>query len=85
MYGRFLHLILLAFNALAIEGLSAISSSNQSASVKKENAIAFILVASQVILLGPIAGYFSKKIFLLLQNVQNFLLYCPNMHFFSLL
>ncbi|CAK7325247.1 unnamed protein product [Dovyalis caffra] len=45
--GGLLHLILLAFNALAIQGLSAVSSTNHLASAKEKNAVAYVLVASQ--------------------------------------
>ncbi|XP_057989210.1 probable sodium/metabolite cotransporter BASS4, chloroplastic isoform X1 [Hevea brasiliensis] len=45
--GVFLHVILFAFNALAIQGLSTASGGNQSVFSKKENANAFVLVSSQ--------------------------------------
>lgn len=47
-YCRFLHLILLAFNALSIQGLSAISGGRKSVFAKRENASALLIVASQV-------------------------------------
>ncbi|KAG5557017.1 hypothetical protein RHGRI_007311 [Rhododendron griersonianum] len=45
--GAFLHLILLAFNALSIQGLSAISGGRKSVFAKRENASALLIVASQ--------------------------------------
>lgn len=45
--GALLHLILLAFNALAIQSLSAVSGGSKSIFSKKENASALVLVASQ--------------------------------------
>uniref|UniRef100_A0A2C9V5Q6 Sodium/metabolite cotransporter BASS4, chloroplastic n=2 Tax=Manihot esculenta TaxID=3983 RepID=A0A2C9V5Q6_MANES len=45
--GVFLHIILFAFNAVAIQGLSTVSGGNQSVFAKKENANAFVLVSSQ--------------------------------------
>uniref|UniRef100_A0A1D1ZJ19 Probable sodium/metabolite cotransporter BASS4, chloroplastic n=1 Tax=Anthurium amnicola TaxID=1678845 RepID=A0A1D1ZJ19_9ARAE len=45
--GILLHLILLAFNALALHSLSAVSGKSSSVFAKKENARAVILVASQ--------------------------------------
>ncbi|XP_010271688.1 PREDICTED: probable sodium/metabolite cotransporter BASS4, chloroplastic [Nelumbo nucifera] len=45
--GILLHLILLAFNSLAIHGISAISGGGKSVFSKKENARALVLVASQ--------------------------------------
>ncbi|XP_052185497.1 probable sodium/metabolite cotransporter BASS4, chloroplastic [Diospyros lotus] len=45
--GMLLHLILLAFNVVAIRGLSAISGGSKSVFAKRENAIALLLVASQ--------------------------------------
>ncbi|MBA0576703.1 hypothetical protein Golob_027409 [Gossypium lobatum] len=44
---RLLHLGLLAFNALAIRSLSAVSGGHKSIFSKKENAQAALLVASQ--------------------------------------
>jgi solute carrier family 10 (sodium/bile acid cotransporter), member 7 len=41
---------LLAFNALAIQSLSAVTAGNKSIFSKKENASALVLVASQVII-----------------------------------
>ncbi|KAJ0103490.1 hypothetical protein Patl1_05900 [Pistacia atlantica] len=46
--GILLHLILLAFNAIAVRSLSAVSGGSQSVFAKKENASAVVLVASQV-------------------------------------
>ncbi|XP_024185458.2 probable sodium/metabolite cotransporter BASS4, chloroplastic isoform X2 [Rosa chinensis] len=45
--GVLLHLILLAFNAVAVKSLSALSGGSQSVFSKKENANAVLLVASQ--------------------------------------
>ncbi|GAV60248.1 LOW QUALITY PROTEIN: DUF4137 domain-containing protein [Cephalotus follicularis] len=45
--GTLLHLILLTFNALAIQSLSAVSGGDKSVFAKKENADAVLLVASQ--------------------------------------
>lgn len=45
--GVLLHLILLSFNVLAIQGFSTVSGTNQLASAKKKNATAYVLVASQ--------------------------------------
>jgi len=45
--GALLHLILLAFNALSIQGLSAISGGSKSVFAKRENASALLIVASQ--------------------------------------
>ncbi|KAL6125505.1 hypothetical protein ACLB2K_073562 [Fragaria x ananassa] len=42
-----LHLLLLAFNAVAVKSLAAVSGGNQSEFSKKENANAVLLVASQ--------------------------------------
>ncbi|CAL5365287.1 unnamed protein product [Camellia sinensis] len=44
---RLLHLSLLAFNALAIQGLSTVSGGSKSMFAKRENAVALLLVASQ--------------------------------------
>ncbi|KAG8390770.1 hypothetical protein BUALT_Bualt01G0118000 [Buddleja alternifolia] len=45
--GAVLHAVLLAFNALAIQTLSSVSRGGKSPFVKKENASALLLVASQ--------------------------------------
>ncbi|GMI68499.1 hypothetical protein like AT3G56160 [Hibiscus trionum] len=45
--GMLLHLILLAFNTLAIRSLSAVSGGRKSIFAEKENALAALLVASQ--------------------------------------
>ncbi|KAK4593357.1 hypothetical protein RGQ29_017464 [Quercus rubra] len=45
--GALLHIILLAFNALAIKSLSAVSGGDKSIFSKRENASALVLVASQ--------------------------------------
>ncbi|KAL5568591.1 hypothetical protein UlMin_025166 [Ulmus minor] len=45
--GALLHLIILAFNLLAIKSLSALSGGDQSVFSKKENFDAYVLVASQ--------------------------------------
>ncbi|XP_077241254.1 sodium Bile acid symporter family [Tasmannia lanceolata] len=45
--GTFLHLVLLAANALAVQSLSAVSGSQKMVFTKKENARALIIVASQ--------------------------------------
>ncbi|KAL6223574.1 hypothetical protein ACLB2K_006959 [Fragaria x ananassa] len=45
--GILLHLLLLAFNAVAVKSLAAVSGGNQSEFSKKENANAVLLVASQ--------------------------------------
>lgn len=45
--GVLLHLILLSFNVIAIQGFSTVSGTNQLASAKKKNATAYVLVASQ--------------------------------------
>ncbi|XP_057471744.1 probable sodium/metabolite cotransporter BASS4, chloroplastic isoform X2 [Actinidia eriantha] len=45
--GALLHLILLAFNALAIQGLLAVSGGSKSVFAKRENVTALLLVASQ--------------------------------------
>ncbi|KAF5959173.1 hypothetical protein HYC85_000382 [Camellia sinensis] len=45
--GALLHLSLLAFNALAIQGLSTVSGGSQSMFAKRENVVALLLVASQ--------------------------------------
>ncbi|XP_062173401.1 probable sodium/metabolite cotransporter BASS4, chloroplastic [Alnus glutinosa] len=45
--GALLHVILLAFNALAIQSLSAVTAGSKSIFSKKENASALVLVASQ--------------------------------------
>ncbi|PON70676.1 hypothetical protein TorRG33x02_256120 [Trema orientale] len=45
--GALLHLILLAFNILAIKSISALSGNGQSVFAKEENSSAFVLVASQ--------------------------------------
>ncbi|PQQ21971.1 putative sodium/metabolite cotransporter BASS4 chloroplastic [Prunus yedoensis var. nudiflora] len=45
--GVLLHLILLAFNALALKSISAVSGGSRSVFSKKENANAVLLVASQ--------------------------------------
>ncbi|KAL6129620.1 hypothetical protein ACLB2K_072970 [Fragaria x ananassa] len=45
--GILLHLLLLAFNAVAVKSLTAVSGGNQSEFSKKENANAVLLVASQ--------------------------------------
>lgn len=47
-YCRLLHLILLAFNALSIQGLSAVSGGRKSVFAKRENVSALLIVASQV-------------------------------------
>ncbi|KAI8000205.1 hypothetical protein LOK49_LG09G00318 [Camellia lanceoleosa] len=51
-----LHLSLLAFNALAIQGLSTVSGGSKSMFAKRENVVALLLVASQLhmIVLGSI-------------------------------
>ncbi|EOY19134.1 Sodium Bile acid symporter family isoform 3 [Theobroma cacao] len=46
--GALLHLVLLAFNTLAIRSLSAVTGGSESIFAKKENAQAALLVASQV-------------------------------------
>lgn len=48
LYCRLMHLILLAFNYLSVKSLSTLSGGSQSVFSKKENAIAVLLVASQV-------------------------------------
>ncbi|KAJ9684915.1 hypothetical protein PVL29_017080 [Vitis rotundifolia] len=45
--GTVLHLVLLAFNALSIQSLSAITGGSKSPFAKRQNTIAFLLVASQ--------------------------------------
>ncbi|XVE90877.1 hypothetical protein DITRI_Ditri20bG0111500 [Diplodiscus trichospermus] len=45
--GTLLHLILLAFNAVALRSLSAVSGGSKSIFAEKENALAALLVASQ--------------------------------------
>ncbi|KAF7149150.1 hypothetical protein RHSIM_Rhsim03G0099700 [Rhododendron simsii] len=45
--GALLHLILLAFNALSIQGLSAVSGGRKSVFAKRENVSALLIVASQ--------------------------------------
>ncbi|CAI0442387.1 unnamed protein product [Linum tenue] len=45
--GIILHLVLLAFNAISINSLAALSGGDHSVFSKKENATAFLLVASQ--------------------------------------
>ncbi|KDP35786.1 hypothetical protein JCGZ_10422 [Jatropha curcas] len=45
--GIILHLFLLGFNALVLQGLSTVSGGDQSVFAKKENASAFVLVTSQ--------------------------------------
>ncbi|KAJ6986410.1 sodium/metabolite cotransporter BASS4 [Populus alba x Populus x berolinensis] len=45
--GVLLHLILLSFNVIAIQGFSTVSGTNQLASAKKKNATAYVLVASR--------------------------------------
>lgn len=52
IFCRLLHLGLLAFNALAIRSLSAVSGGHKSIFSKKENAQAALLVASQVAILS---------------------------------
>ncbi|KAK4480415.1 hypothetical protein RD792_013488 [Penstemon davidsonii] len=47
LMGALLHAILLGFNALAIQSLSAVSGGSKSTFAKKENASALLLVASQ--------------------------------------
>ncbi|KAK2973936.1 hypothetical protein RJ640_001404, partial [Escallonia rubra] len=42
-----LHLILLGFNAILIRSLSAVTGGSESVFAKKQNASAFLLVASQ--------------------------------------
>ncbi|KAL7228443.1 hypothetical protein ACSBR2_007205 [Camellia fascicularis] len=45
--GALLHLSLLAFNALAMQGLSTVSGGSKSMFAKRENVVALLLVASQ--------------------------------------
>ncbi|XP_050210509.1 probable sodium/metabolite cotransporter BASS4, chloroplastic [Mercurialis annua] len=45
--GILLHVVLFAFNTLAIRGLATVSGGDQSVFAKKENADAFVLVTSQ--------------------------------------
>ncbi|KAL6327128.1 hypothetical protein AAG906_014946 [Vitis piasezkii] len=45
--GTVLHLVLLAFNALSIQSLSAVSGGSKSPFAKRQNTVAFLLVASQ--------------------------------------
>lgn len=45
--GVILHAFLIAFNALALQGLSIVSGGDQSVFAKKENASAFVLITSQ--------------------------------------
>ncbi|KAL7252692.1 hypothetical protein ACSBR1_007289 [Camellia fascicularis] len=45
--GALLHLSLLAFNALSIQGLSTVSGGSKSMFAKRENVVALLLVASQ--------------------------------------
>ncbi|KAJ4831742.1 putative sodium/metabolite cotransporter bass4, chloroplastic [Turnera subulata] len=72
--GALLHLILLAFNTLAIQGLTAVSGGNQSLS-KKENTVAYVLVASQktlpimVVVVEKLGGLFGESGLLVLPCV----------------
>ncbi|XWS56864.1 hypothetical protein CRYUN_Cryun09bG0122000 [Craigia yunnanensis] len=65
--GTLLHLILLAFNALSIRSLSAVSGGSKSIFAEKENAKAALLVASQktlpvmVAVVGQLAGAFGES------------------------
>ncbi|XP_044462291.1 probable sodium/metabolite cotransporter BASS4, chloroplastic [Mangifera indica] len=73
--GILLHLILLAFNAIAVRSLSAVSGGSQSAFAKKENVSAFVLVASQktlpvmVAVVEQLGGAFGKSGLLVLPCV----------------
>ena len=71
---RLLHLILLSFNVIAIQGFSTVSGTNQLASAKKKNATAYVLVASQVTLLcfSAFSVGFSLRIYSLLKIFWTF-------------
>uniref|UniRef100_A0A2P2K7T6 Putative sodium/metabolite cotransporter BASS4ic n=1 Tax=Rhizophora mucronata TaxID=61149 RepID=A0A2P2K7T6_RHIMU len=73
--GALLHIILLAFNSLAVKGLSAVSGGSRSIFTKEENANAFILVASQktlpvlVAVVEQLGGVFGESGLLVLPCV----------------
>ncbi|KAL6989335.1 putative sodium/metabolite cotransporter bass4, chloroplastic [Sarracenia purpurea var. burkii] len=73
--GALLHLILLAFNALAIQGLSSISGGSKSMFAKRENASALLLVSSQktlpvmVAVVEQLSGAFGESGLLVLPCV----------------
>ncbi|XP_047327514.1 probable sodium/metabolite cotransporter BASS4, chloroplastic [Impatiens glandulifera] len=73
--GALLHLILLAFNVIAIKGLSAMTGGDKSLFAKRENAIALILVASQktlpvmIAVVEPLKGVFGESGLLILPCV----------------
>uniref|UniRef100_A0A2P2K7Y4 Uncharacterized protein MANES_10G058700 n=1 Tax=Rhizophora mucronata TaxID=61149 RepID=A0A2P2K7Y4_RHIMU len=75
VYCRLLHIILLAFNSLAVKGLSAVSGGSRSIFTKEENANAFILVASQktlpvlVAVVEQLGGVFGESGLLVLPCV----------------
>ncbi|KAI4295065.1 hypothetical protein MLD38_040673 [Melastoma candidum] len=75
-----LHLVLLAFNALALRCLSTISGSDESVFAKKDNAIAALLVASQktlpvmVAVVEPLRGALGESGLLVLPCVAAHLL-----------
>ncbi|XP_022747812.1 probable sodium/metabolite cotransporter BASS4, chloroplastic isoform X2 [Durio zibethinus] len=74
--GTLLHLILLAFNALALRSLSAVSGGSKSIFAKKENAQAALLVASQktlpvmVAVVEQLGGAFGESGLLVLPCVS---------------
>ncbi|TXG49333.1 hypothetical protein EZV62_025208 [Acer yangbiense] len=78
--GMFLHLVLLSFNALAVQSLSAVSGGRQSFFAKKENADAVLLVASQktlpvmVAVVEQLGGAFGESGLLVLPCVSAHLL-----------
>ncbi|KAK2634252.1 hypothetical protein Ddye_029044 [Dipteronia dyeriana] len=78
--GMFLHLVLLSFNALAVQSLSAVSGGRQSFIAKKENADAVLLVASQktlpvmVAVVEQLGGAFGESGLLVLPCVSAHLL-----------
>uniref|UniRef100_A0A5B7BK82 Probable sodium/metabolite cotransporter BASS4, chloroplastic n=1 Tax=Davidia involucrata TaxID=16924 RepID=A0A5B7BK82_DAVIN len=73
--GALLHLMLLAFNALAIQSLSAVSGGRNSVFAKKQNASALLLVASQktlpvmVAVVDQLGGAFGESGLLVLPCV----------------
>ncbi|OMO79085.1 putative sodium bile acid cotransporter protein [Corchorus olitorius] len=77
---KLLHLILLAFNSLALRSLSAVTGGNKSVFAKKENAQAALLVASQktlpvmVAVVEQLRGAFGESGLLVLPCVAAHLL-----------
>nr|BAJ16227.1 putative plastid localized membrane protein [Flaveria trinervia] len=73
--GMLLHIILLSFNALSLQMLSAVSGGSESVFAKKENASALLLVASQktlpvlIAVVEQLGGLFGESGLLILPCV----------------